>query len=135
RLGPLCAVTGLPPCAGRVTGRLTLAGTASAPVADLRAQATRLRLRDVAYGVVDLSAHAAELRATLEATLHHPQAGDVHVAGQVPVDLAWGRPRRDLSGAPVALTATAQSLDLSAVSALVPRRVESSAGRLSFDLR
>jgi translocation and assembly module TamB len=59
----------------------------------------------------------------------------VRVSGEIPVDLAWGRPRRDLSGAPVALTATATHLDLTIVESLFPRTVESATGRLSFDLR
>ncbi len=135
RLAPICATADLPPCAGRVSGRLALTGTAVAPVADLGLHAERLRVREVAYGVLDVSARAADTRATLQATLQHPDAGDVHVAGEVPVDFAWGRPRRDLSAAPVALTATATNLDLTVVSALAPRQVDAASGRLGFDLR
>src|SRR5204863_507458 len=102
-LGPLCVLTGGPRCAGQVTARAALTGTAAAPVVDATARAEGLAVDDVRYGVLSLDAHAADTRASLHAVLVHPEAGELRAGGTVPLDLAWTGPRRDLGAAPLEL--------------------------------
>src|SRR5207237_761204 len=64
-LGPLCLPTGGPRCAGQVTARAALTGTAAAPVVDATARAEGLAVDDVRYGVLSLDVHAADTQASL----------------------------------------------------------------------
>ncbi len=133
-LGPLCALAALPPCAGEVTARAVLAGTASAPVVEATARAQGLAVDEVRYGILSLEARYAGARAELHAVLVHPQAGELSAAGSVPVDLAWAGPRRDVAGEPVDLAVRAERLDLSALRALAPHAIRSASGFVTVDL-
>jgi autotransporter translocation and assembly factor TamB len=131
-LGPVCALVSGPECGGEVGARVALRGTAAAPLVELGVQARDLAVGSVSYGVFTLDGRYAGTTAQLDGTLRHPQAGELHVDGTVPVDLAWSGPRRSLDQAPVALTARADHLDLTILHALAPRTLASSAGRLSL---
>src|SRR5207247_8703117 len=113
-LGPLCVLTGGPRCAGQVTARAALPGTAAAPVVDATARVEGLAVDDVRYGVLYLDAHAADPRATLHAVLVHPEAGELRAGGTVPLDHAWTGPRPDLGAAPRELELRASQLALQA---------------------
>src|SRR6266403_520227 len=134
-LGPLCVLVDGPRCAGEVTARAALTGTATAPVVDATARAEGLGVDDVRYGVLSLDAHAADTRASLHAVLVHPQAGELSAGGTVPLDLAWAGPRRDLGAAPLELALRADHLDLTALRALAPHVIRRSAGLATVDLR
>src|SRR5438876_944851 len=134
-LGPLCVLADGPRCAGEVTARAALTGTATAPVVDATARAEGLAVDDVRYGVLSLDAHAADTRASLHAVLVHPQAGELSAGGTVPLDLAWAGPRRDLGAAPLELVLRADHLDLTGLRALAPHVIRRSAGLATVDLR
>src|SRR5436309_2455996 len=134
-LGPLCVLADGPRCAGEVTARAALTGTATAPVVDATARAEGLAVDDVRYGVLSLDAHAADTRASLHAVLVHPQAGELSAGGTVPLDLAWMRPRRDLGAAPLELVLRAAHLALPALRALAPHVIRRSAGLATGHLR
>jgi autotransporter translocation and assembly factor TamB len=134
RLAPLCTLAGGPGCAGRVAATVAITGSASAPVVDGDADLTELRAGDVPLGTLHATTRYADRRVHVDATLRHPQAGALDVAGTLPVDLAWAGARADLADAPLALDVTADRLDLTVLAALAPRTVTSSAGRLTVDL-
>src|SRR5205814_2287719 len=134
-LGPRGVLADGPRCAGEVTARAALTGTATAPVVDATARAEGLAVDDVRYGVLSLDAHAADTRASLHAVLVHPQAGELSAGGSVPLDLAWMGPRRDLGAAPLELVLRADHLDLTALRALAPHVIRRSAGLATVDLR
>ncbi|HTD27165.1 MAG TPA: translocation/assembly module TamB domain-containing protein, partial [Candidatus Elarobacter sp.] len=134
-LGQLCVLARGPRCAGQVTARAALTGTAAAPVVDATARAEGLAVDDVRYGVLSLDAHAADTRASLHAVLVHPEAGELRAGGTVPLDLAWTGPRRDLGAAPLELELRADRLDLTALRALAPHVIRRSAGFVTVDLR
>src|SRR5438093_2762928 len=134
-LGPLCVLADGPRCAGEVTARAALTGTATAPLVDATARAEGLAVDDVRYGALTLDGHAADTRASLHAVLVHPQAGELSAGGSVPLDLAWTGPRRDLAAAPLELVLRADRLDLTALRALAPHVIRRSAGFVTVDLR
>src|SRR5438105_2372411 len=89
------------------TSRGSGAGAATAPATRLALRVNGLQVADIAYGVVAVDARYVERVAHLHASLRHPQAGELLVDGDVPVDLAWAGERRDVSGAPLSVTARA----------------------------
>jgi autotransporter translocation and assembly factor TamB len=134
-LAPICRLAEPLGCAGQLSGRVALGGTASAPRIDATLQAGDVRVDEVRYGAVEATLAYADARATVRAVLQHPEAGTLRLDGAVPVDLAWSGPRRDLAQAPLSLEVVARGLDLTFVRSLAPHALRSTAGRLDLHLK
>ncbi len=134
RLAPVCALVERR-CAGAFAARVAVTGTAAAPQVSAALTTDGTAFEGVAYGAVRADLAYAERVAVVHATLDHPDAGQLHVDGRVPVDLAWAGPRPDLGGAPIDLAVRAARLDLAFLRVLAAGELRDAAGRVDVDLR
>jgi autotransporter translocation and assembly factor TamB len=134
-LGPLCALRGPVECAGRISGRVALSGTAAAPVMDAAIYGERLVFGTLTNAELDVRVQYADRLAMLETVLALPPAGRLRGEMTVPVDVAWAGPRRDLSREPLSVAVSAQALDLEVLHVLAPRVIGAAAGTVSADIR
>jgi TamB, inner membrane protein subunit of TAM complex len=135
RLKPICELVDGPSCAGEASMQARLGGTAASPRFDATLAAERVRVEELPYGRLDGTLAYADTSATVRADLNHPRAGTLHLEGNLPVDLAWAGPHRDLTNASVLLAAQASALDLTFVRVFAPREIRGAAGSLSLDAR
>ena len=133
-LAPLCALAEMRPCNGTLVLRGTVAGTAEAPrlVADLSAE--RVAIDQVSYGTITADLRYDPRKMHVVGALRHPDAGEIRLRGDVPMDLAWAGTRQDMASAPLDLTLEAERLDLRFVRGLAPGTLRSSDGRLTLAL-
>jgi autotransporter translocation and assembly factor TamB len=134
-LAPLCALAETRPCNGTLALRGTVAGTAEAPrlAADLTAE--RVGIDEVSYGTITADLRYDPRKMHVAGALRHPDAGEIRLRGDVPMDLAWAGRREDMQNAPIDLTVEAERLDLRFVRGLAPATLRSSDGRLTLALR
>jgi translocation and assembly module TamB len=134
-LGPLCAFADARPCSGTLALRGTVRGTADAPRLGTTLTATEVRIDEVSYGNVTAEMQYDPRAVHVTGALRHPEAGEIRLRGDVPIDLAWAGTRQDMSGAPIDVTVQAERLDLRFVRGLAPGVLRASDGRLTLDLR
>lgn len=134
-LAPLCTLAESRSCAGTLKLRGTVRGTAAAPELAVDLTADDLRIDDVGYGALTAEARYAPRAVRLEAALRHPEAGEIHLRGAVPADLAWRGARRDVSREPIDLFLETNRLDLRFVRGLAPAHLRATEGRLTLALQ
>ncbi len=134
-LEPLCLLAARRSCAGVLSGRAALTGTAVSPRLEASFSATGVHVDTVEYGQLDFETRYAERDAVVRAALRHPEAGELLLDGHVPVDLAWAGERRRLDDAPLDLTLSASQLDLTLLATLAPETLRRSSGRASVSVR
>jgi len=130
----LCTLRGLE-CAGSADGTARLSGTADAPRLSLSLRADGVSVAKSPPSVVALTGEYAGQSLALRASVTQADAGRLDVNGAIPIDLAWERPRRDLSTAPIELAVRTDGIDLALVKMLAPDTVREIGGRLEADLR
>jgi translocation and assembly module TamB len=134
-LAPLCVLADTRPCSGSLALHGTVRGTAEAPHLEANATANEVRIDDVSYGKLTADVRYEPRVAHVTGALRHPEAGEVRLRGDVPMDLAWSGTRQDMTNAPIDLTIEAERLDLRFVRGLAPSVLRASDGRLTLSLR
>ncbi len=134
-LAPLCMLAETRPCSGTLALRGTVGGTAEAPrlAADLTAE--RVGIDEVSYGTITADLRYDPRMMHVVGALRHPDAGEIRLRGDVPMDLAWAGTRQDMQNAPLALTLETERLDLRFVRGLAPATLRAADGRLTLALR
>jgi translocation and assembly module TamB len=133
-LGPFCALAEMRPCDGTLALRGTVAGTAQAPRLVANFTADGVRIDEVSYGTVTADVRYEPRALHVAGALRHPEAGEIRLHGDVPLDLAWSGTRQDMERAPIDLTLETERLDLRFVRGLAPGVLRASDGRLTLAL-
>jgi translocation and assembly module TamB len=134
-LSPFCTLADTRPCSGSLALRGTVKGTAEAPAIEANLAAADIRIDDVPYGTVNADLRYQPRVVHVTGSLRHPDAGELRLRGDVPIDLAWSGTRQDTSRASMDLLLETERLDLRFVRGLAPGVLRSSDGRLTVSLR
>ena len=134
-LAPFCVLADTRPCSGTLALRGTVRGTADAPRLETNVTAHDIRIDEVSYGELTADVRYEPRVAHLTGALRHPEAGEIRLRGDVPMDLAWSGTREDMTNASLDLTLETERLDLRFVRGLAPGVLRASDGRLTLALR